>query len=199
MIKVHGRPDSSNSAKVFWALDEIGMPFELAQRGGRFGGNLDPDYLRMNPTGKVPTLEDGGVVVRESNAIIRYLGSRSGMESLWPSSPAGRAVIDQWMDWAATSLVPAMGKFRKAKTDPASAAKALEELARPIGLMDAALADRDFLAGNHFTLADIAVGPAVLRWSRIESQKPEFPKLATYLERLYARPAFVERLAKTLS
>src|SRR5215471_16835667 len=76
MLKVWGRKTSSNVQKVMWAIGDLGLAHERVDIGGSFGGNKEPPYLAMNPNGLVPTLEDGDVMLWESNTIVRYLGAR---------------------------------------------------------------------------------------------------------------------------
>ena len=82
--------------KVLWALAELGLPFERADIGGPFGGNREPAYLAKNPNGQIPTLEDGEVVIWESNSIVRYLAARYGAGWIWEEDPARRAEADRW-------------------------------------------------------------------------------------------------------
>src|ERR1700692_136372 len=102
---VWGRATSSNVMKVLWALGELGLPFERIDVGGAFGKTDTPDYRAMNPTGLVPTLQEGDFTLWESNAIVRYLaqGHASG-SALWPNEAHARANIDRWMDAQQTLL-----------------------------------------------------------------------------------------------
>ena len=92
-------------------LGETKQPFEHIQLGGGFGGLDEPDYLKLNPHGRIPTLCDEDVVVWESNAIIRYLAAKYLPDSMWPNDLAERAHADQWMDWAQTRLYPDFNKL----------------------------------------------------------------------------------------
>lgn len=199
MIQVYGRSDSSNSAKVYWLLDEIAMAYQRIDRGGQFGGNTDPDYLAMNPHGKVPTIVDGDLVLWESNAILRYLASQYQTEDLWPATAAGRAAIDKWMDWSATALVPALGRLRKAmKAGEDEVKAATPSVFSAFTLLDGQLQHNDYIAGQSFSLADIAAGPAIHRWFLLTMAKPDLHNLTAYFERLRKRPPFVARIAEAL-
>jgi glutathione S-transferase len=83
--------------KVAWFADELGMRYERHDVGGKFG--MDAGYLAKNPNALIPTIEDEGLVLWESNAILRYLASRYGGECYWPADPQQRAIGDRWMDW----------------------------------------------------------------------------------------------------
>jgi glutathione S-transferase len=90
--------------KALWLLTELALPYERVDYGGAFGGNKDPDYLRLNPNGLVPTLIDDGTVIWESNTILRYLANKVGPTDFYPTQPARRAFCERWMDWQLSTL-----------------------------------------------------------------------------------------------
>ena len=92
-----------------WTLEELELPYNQILAGGQHGGNRDADYLALNPNGLVPLLRDDetGVVLWESNTIVRYLAAQYGQKRLWIDAPAARAVGEKWMDWANQTLSPA--------------------------------------------------------------------------------------------
>jgi len=85
MLKLWGRINSINVQKVLWALDELKIPCERSDAGMQFGVVNEPFYRKMNPNGRVPTIEDDGFVLWESNAIVRYLSAKHGACTLWPN------------------------------------------------------------------------------------------------------------------
>src|SRR5580700_11170286 len=94
-----GRATSSNVMKVIWLLEELNLPYDRIDVGGAFGKTDTPEYRAMNPTGLVPTLQEGTFTLWESNAILRYLGTvHAGGGPLWPAEPHVRAQVDHWMD-----------------------------------------------------------------------------------------------------
>ncbi len=99
MLKIWGRTTSSNVQKVLWCCAELNIPYDRTDWGGPFGGNRDPEYLRLNPNGLVPTVIDGDLVMWESNSICRYLAATRDGESLYPRDPAARTHVERWMDW----------------------------------------------------------------------------------------------------
>jgi glutathione S-transferase len=105
-ITVWGRRSAFNVQKVLWTLDELGLQYEHRNAGGSFGGLNTPEFLAMNPHGRVPVLVDGALTVWESHSIVRYLAATYGPGSLWPPLPAARSFADRWMDWSATTLQP---------------------------------------------------------------------------------------------
>jgi glutathione S-transferase len=104
MLKVWGRRSAFNVQKVMWVVAELGLPHERIDVGGAFGGLDDPAFLAINPHRRIPVIDDAGLVVWESHAIIRYLCARYGSGTLWPPDAAERSFADRWMDWSATTL-----------------------------------------------------------------------------------------------
>ncbi len=105
MLKLWGRDNSTNVKKVLWCLEELDLPYTRIDAGGAFGVVGEAAYAAMNPNRLVPCLEDGDLVLWESNAIVRYLAARYGAGALWNETPAPRAQADKWMDWV-TSCWP---------------------------------------------------------------------------------------------
>ena len=108
MLKLWGRINSINVQKVLWTLAELNVPYERTGAGLQFGVVNEPFYRRMNPNGRVPTIEDDGFVLWESNAIVRYLSAKHGAGTLWPNDPRQRADADRWMDWTTSTVAPAL-------------------------------------------------------------------------------------------
>ena len=109
MRRLWGRLTSVNVQKAVWGLDETGLPYDRVEAGGAHGVVNDPGYRTMNPNGLVPTLEEDGFVLWESNAILRYLAATGPALALaLPADPRARAHVEQWLDWQATSFTPAM-------------------------------------------------------------------------------------------
>src|SRR5215469_16904211 len=106
MIKIWGRNTSVNVQKVMWAVGELELPHERIDIGGSFGKNKEPAYLAMNPNGLVPTLEEDGFLLWESNSIVRYLAAKYGAGKLEPADAHARARASSWMDWQLTVAHP---------------------------------------------------------------------------------------------
>ena len=109
MITLWGRKNSINVQKALWCIEELGLAYERIDAGRGYGVTDTPEYRRMNPNGLVPTIEDDGFVLWESNAIVRYLCSKHSAGELCPADPKVRADTDRWMDWQATAFTPAFG------------------------------------------------------------------------------------------
>jgi glutathione S-transferase len=102
MLRIWGRTNSVNVKKALWCAEELGLQYERIDAGLQFGVNKTPEYLKMNPTGLVPTIDDDGFVLWESHSIVRYLCAKHGAGKLWPTDLQRRADAERWMDWAFT-------------------------------------------------------------------------------------------------
>jgi glutathione S-transferase len=195
-LTIWGRISSVNVQKVVWCAEELGLTYERIDAGGAFGVNDTPRYLAMNPNGLVPTIDDDGFVLSESNAIVRYLAARHGAESLWPEALQARAQVDRWMEWQSTEWTPSMRdvfwqlvrvapEARDAGAVEASRRKS-EKLA---GILDAHLASRRWIAGEGFTLADLVNGCAAHRWLHLPMERVPRPNLERWYGELRSRAA----------
>jgi glutathione S-transferase len=205
---VWGRPTSSNVMKVLWGLGELGLPFERIDVGGAFGKTDTPEYRAMNPTGLVPTLQEGDFTLWESNAILRYLGqTHANGTKLWPTDPHTRANIDHWMDAQQTVFNrPMSGVFwglvrtPADKRDLTAVAAAIEETTRAWRMIEAKLNHHDFIAGTDFSLCDIPWGVHAHRWFGMDYQgltRPEMPAVRAWYDRLCQRPAYRQHVMAT--
>ena len=197
MLKILGRRTSGNVMKPVWVLDELGLEYEREDVGGKFGGNREPGYLAMNPTGLVPTLVEDDFVLWESNAITRYLCEKYGHGSLFPADPRVRATADTWMDWQQTTCAPMMlpvfwGLVRtpEAERDHDRINAGIERGHEVWGMLDRHLEGRAFVAGDELTMGDIPIGPQAHRWFNLVDERPSMPNLEAWYQRLTERPAF---------
>ena len=197
MLEVWGRRNSSNVIPVMWAVGELGLEHIRHDVGGSFRG-LDTDaFAAMNPNRKVPTINDDGFVMWESNAIIRYLCARYGDGSLAPHDAQRRAIADQWMEWHKTTSYPAyislfwaIVRTEPAHRDTAEIARLSESLADSLRVLEAQLENYSYVAGDEITMADISIGPAIYRYFVLDIERPDLPMIAAWYERLKQRPAF---------
>jgi len=201
MLKVLGRNNSSNVQKVMWAIGELGLPHQRVDVGGAFGGNKEPAYLALNPTGLVPTLDDDGFILWESNAIVRYLAARYGAGTLEPADIKTRARANQWMDWqialgaASTPVFWGLIRTPPEQRDHAAIAKGKAEYIRLITMLDAALANSAYVAGDAFSMGDIPVGVLTYRYFKLVTDGPDLPHLRRWYATLEQRPAFREHVS----
>jgi glutathione S-transferase len=197
MLKIWGRATSSNVQKVLWCCVELGIAFERVDLGGPFGGNQDPEYLALNPNGLVPTVQDGDLVLWESNTICRYLAATHDGAQLYPAAPAARALVERWMDWQLSTIGPPMGAllFGLIRSRPEQRDHAALEAARRKALagwtiVEDALDDHSWLAGSALSLAEIVLGTQVYRWHTFPVERPALKKLRAWYERMRERPGF---------
>ncbi|MFC0396908.1 glutathione S-transferase family protein [Paraburkholderia rhizosphaerae] len=199
MIRIWGRSNSVNVQKVLWCCDELVLPYERIDAGLQFGRNNEPEYLAMNPTGRIPTLVDGDYVLWESHSIVRYLTMQYGeSSSLYPTDAKARASIDRWLDWTLAMLVPAerpvflaVVRTPAEQRDAAKLAADIDAVAALWKMIDAQLQGRFHIEGEKFTLADIVIGSYAKRWFGLEGvERPPLPNLERWYLRLATRSGF---------
>jgi len=207
-LRIWGRANSVNVQKVLWCLCELELAFERIDAGMAFGRNRDPDYLAMNPNGRVPTLQDGDFVLWESNSIMRYLVLAYGKGSpIYPQAPKRRAGVDRWLDWTLSTLQPvdrpvfwALVRSPAEQRDMAAIQKDADAEAVQWRIVDNQLATRRFIEGDDFTLADIALGAYARRWFGVEGViKPPLAHLERWFAQFAGRPGFKQFIAPPMS
>ena len=207
-ITIWGRANSVNVQKVLWCLYELELAYRRIDAGMAFGKNHEPEYLAMNPNGRVPTLVDGDFVLWESNSIMRYLVLACRPEApLYPQDPKGRASVDRWLDWTLSTLQPvdrpvfwALVRTPLAQRDMVAIQKDADAEAAQWRVVELYLKTRRFITGDEFTLADIALGAYARRWFGVEGiAKPSLPHLERWFGELASRPGFVRHIAPPMS
>ncbi len=206
MLKIWGRINSVNVKKVVWTAEECGVAYERIDAGMQYGVVSTPAYLAMNPNARVPTLDDDGFVLWESNTMVRYLARRYGQGTLDPQDLRQYADADRWMDWCTSTLA---GAFRNVFWGMVRTpieqrdAKAIEtsrvETAKLLAIPEAVLAHQPYLAGAQFTMGDIPLGCFVHLWLSMPIERPAHPALSAWHARLAARPAFQKAVNTPLS
>lgn len=202
MLKIWGRRNSFNVQKVMWLVGELAIPHEHITVGGKFGGLSTPEFLAMNPHGRIPVIKDDETVVWESHSILRYLAARYGHGQFWADDPGVRAQAESWMDWAQTTLQPEFltgifwGFYRtpEAQRDWPAIQKSIQRCNNYFQLLKNILQNRNYLTGNEITLADITVGTILYRYYEIEFEKPVLPNIEAWYKRLQERPAYREHV-----
>jgi len=197
MLKIWGRVNSINVQKALWCCGELNLKYERIDAGMKFGVNNTPEYKALNPNALVPTIDDDGFILWESQAIVRYLARKHGLGTLCPSDPKACADADRWMDWNATTvwlnLRPIFwGLVRTApeQRDHALLADSRNKLAANMAILDAHLAGRKYMLGDAFTMGDIPLGTAVQRWFNLPIEREPYRNLEAYYRRLQGRAAF---------
>jgi len=202
MLKIWGRKSSINVQKVMWAVGELGIAHERIDAGGPFRGLDTEAFGAMNPNRRVPTIDDEGVVVWESNAIVRYLAAKHGAGSLWPVDPGERARSDMWMEWTTADLQPAFvgGVFWAFYRTPEpqrnwpAIRQGVARSAILFRILDRHLEGKDFVAGERLTIGDIAAGAQLYRYYELEIDRPNMPNVEAWYARLKERPAYREHV-----
>ena len=197
MKTIWGRLTSINVAKAVWAAREVNIPFDRIDVGGPFGKLDTPEYGALNPNRKIPTLDDEGFILWESNSIVRYLAAQYGAGGLWAADARERALGDRWLDWQACEFGPAMGvvflgliRTPEEKRNHQAIADATARANKMLPIVEQTLAGgRAFIAGERFGVGDIALGCALDRWYQLPVERPAMPRIEQYLARLRARPA----------
>jgi len=197
MLKIWGRTTSSNVQKVLWTCAELGLDYERLDVGGPFGGNRDPEYLRLNPNGLVPTVKDGDLIMWESNTICRYLCTMHNGEPLYPRDPDGRTHVERWMDWQLSVIGAPMGQLLQGlirstpeTRNPAAIEAARQRAATGWSIVDDAVSGQPYLAGDRLTLSEIVLGTLIYRWFNFAIERPEMPHLRAWYDRMRERPGF---------
>lgn len=198
MIEVYAFA-TPNSIKVPIALEELGLDYTLNGVNVRNGEQKAPDFVALNPNAKVPVLVDGPLVLTESAAILVYLAEKMGR--LLPASGERRARVFEQLFFHASGLGPAFGQagfFKKQASEPQSVAIARfgAEAARTAGMLDAALGRHAFVAGDDFTIADIAHFGWMWRRAFAEVDIADLPNLSRWVAEIEARPAVVRAIAR---
>lgn len=196
MLKVYGFLASINVRKVLWAAGEVGLPFHREEWGGAGRSLADPEFTTLSRFGVVPVIDHDGLIVRESNTIVRYLAAVQGRTDLLPAAPRDRAAVETWMDWQATDLNtswrPAFHSvMRGLKATPEAIAASEAAWTKNIGHLDAHLSASRYAAGDYFTVADICIGLSLHRWVGTPIAHPHFPNCNRYYDLIRSRPAFM--------
>lgn len=206
-IKIWGRANSGNVKKVLVVAEELNIPYERIDAGLQFGVVDTPAYRKLNPNGRVPTIEDGDYVLWESHAICRYLAMTRGGERIYPSDPKKRASVDRWLDWTLSVVVPVdvplfWGTIRTPpeKQDKAAIAENVKKVGAVFQILEDRLNGRDYIEGPEATLADLILGIFVYRFLHNPFiDRPAMPRLEAWCARLCERPSYKAHVDQPLN
>jgi glutathione S-transferase len=191
----------SSATRIHWALEELGLAYEKVKLDLRAGDQKKPDFLKINPNGKVPALVVDGVTMFESLAILIHLGERHGVDrGLWPrEGTSERAEALTWIVWGSVSLAAEVFKIFMNTSDwtPAESHNAMQaDMARQefhnlLKILDARLHGREYIVGDTFTFADLG-NASLLGWATgmLKTDMSQYPAVAAWLGRCTGRPAF---------
>jgi glutathione S-transferase len=189
MMQLYWAP-RSRSFSALWLMEETGQPYERVLIDIRTGAQRSPDYLAINPMGKVPALKDGEATLAEAAAICAYVAERYPEAKLAPplGSPL-RAKYLYWLFFAPGCVEPAMVQIAT-KIEMNSVAAGWGDAQRVFDVLDAALSKGPWILGEDFSVSDIAIGAALNFAVRLFKMVPPRPSFEAYLARCMARPAF---------
>ena len=199
MIKLYGIP-RSRTARCIWMLEELELPYELVPVSF-MGDSRKPDYMKINPNGHIPALQDGDLTLFESLAINLYL-ARKYDKGLWPKTIEGEAKAYQWSIWTMTELeepllTVLMNRMLlpEGQRDARKADDAAKRVQTPVNVLEGALTG-DFLGGKDFTVTDLNVA-SVLSWATLARlDLSDAPKTTAWLGRCTARPGWARTASK---
>jgi GST-like protein len=191
-----------NPMKVALFLEEAGLPYDAVPVDTRKGDQHKPDFLKVNPNGKVPAIVDGDATVFDSNAILLYLAEKTGKFLPSDKSPKARGELLSWLMFAATGLGPYSGQsvhFRNYAPEklPYAINRYAFEAQRHYGILEERLASRKYMLGNEYTIVDMDVWG----WARLlpfvvgEENWAKYPNLKRLVDEISARPAAARAIA----
>jgi glutathione S-transferase len=198
---IYGSSLSSNTKRVTVCAYELGLAAELVELDFSKGEHKTPDYMKLNPMGKMPAMvDDDGFALWESSAMAWYLAERNPSKGLLPLDMKGRADQLRWMFWNACHVEPAMGALAferwikphlmKQETDEERCAEKLQELERFLPILNAQLEGRDWLGGKACSVADVCLGVTLEVAERINVDLSAYRHIGSWLSRLQARPSW---------
>lgn len=195
----------TRSIRVRWTLQELGIDFESVEVDLPKGAHQHPDFLKLNPAGKIPVLVDGEVIVTESVAIVLYLAEKHPEKRLLPSDLAQRAQVYRWLLFAATELEQPLWRIARHTSLLAEADRrqddielARRDFARMAAVLEEHLRGRQWVASEDVSVADF-VTAYTLDWANEVGLLERCPTLRTYMERMYARPKAAPRIAVAMA
>ncbi|ODH02440.1 glutathione S-transferase [Nostoc sp. KVJ20] len=195
----------TRSIRVRWILQELGVEFEAISINMRAGEHRTPDFLTINPTGKLPVLIDGEHIITESVAIALYLGEKYPESNLVPTDLLLRAQLYRWLLFTATELEQPLWRiarhtfiYPEELRLPAEIPLARQDFTSMAVVLENHLLDRQFVVGEHVTVADFVLA-YTLDWANEVQLLATFPTLVDYMERMYKRPKASGRIAAALA
>ena len=193
---------SSRAFRSVWAIEEVGVEYEHVPT--HFGADSKtPEYLAVNPNGRIPALVDGDLVVFESMAINLYLAERYG-DGLLPASVEARAHVNQWSVWGISEIEPLQMQIiiqkyftPDEKKNPKVVESAKRQLERPLKVLDAHLEGRDFLVGDAFSIADLNLASVLdLLIGMAQHDVSHHANVKRWVDACYARPSYAAAKAR---
>jgi glutathione S-transferase len=199
-MKLYGIP-ASRAVRSIWAAEEVGVDYDLVPTS-YLEPSKTPEYLAINPNGRIPALMDGDLVLFESMAINLYLAKTYGGK-LYPSDPHDEARAIQWTIWGIAelespliSMVLHTVLLPEDQRDSAVVANAEAAVQRPLAVLDDQVSDREYLLGGDFTIADLNVAGVLVTALFAKYDLSNFEHVARWMSRCTGRPSFARTQAK---
>jgi len=199
MIVFYGSPMSS-AVRTHWMLEEIGVPYEYKRISLREGDNKKPEFLKVSPGGKIPTIQDGDVTLTESMAINFYLAEKYG-KGLMPSDAVERARVYEWSFWSISNVQPLLLTVLlhtmikpEAERDPKAVEAARAQIPPYLDLLNHALQGKDYLIANRFTVADLNTASVIGLGSFVGVDFSGYANIQAWLARVQSRPSFAKSM-----
>lgn len=192
-MKLHHHPLSGHSHRAVLLASLLNVPHELVEVDLMAGAHKRPEFLALNPFGQVPVLEDDGVIVADSNAILVYLAKKAGRTDWLPEDPQGAAAVQRWLSVAAGEVAygPAAARLITVFGAKFNADEVIGRAHTLLGRLEARLEDADWLVGSQATIADVAIYSYVARAPEGNVDLSGYPNVNAFLRRLEALPGFV--------
>jgi glutathione S-transferase len=192
-MKLYYHPLSGHSHRARLFVSLLGIPHELIEVDLKSGAHKKPEFLALNPFGQVPVLDDDGTIVSDSNAILVYLAKKFGKTGWLPEDPQGAASVQRWLSVAAGEIAygPAAARLITvfgAKYNPDDVIGRAHVLLKRV---EAHLADREWLVGDHPTISDVSLYSYVARAPEGNVDLSAYPRVNALLRRIEALPGFV--------
>ncbi|MFM0045209.1 glutathione S-transferase family protein [Paraburkholderia sediminicola] len=192
-IRLHTTQLSGHGHRVKLFLTLLDLPFEVIELDMRAGDNRRPEYLKLNPFGQVPTIEDGDTVLFDSNAILVYLAKRYGGPSWLPEDAPGAAAVQRWLSLAAGQIAygPCAARLVTVFGAPLNLDTAQKIALKLFDVLDAELASKPFAAGDRVSIADIAAHTYIAHAPEGGVSLEPYPNIRAWLRRVEALPRFI--------
>ena len=194
----------TRSIRVRWTLQELGVDFESISLNLPAGEHRSPEFLKLNPAGKIPVLVDGDLVLTESVAIVKYLAEKYPDRGLLPTTLKDRAEVDRWLLFTATELEQPLWRISRHtflypvnERIPAEVTLAGREFKEMAAIAEHHLQHMQFVVGDRVTVADFVLA-YTLDWGNEVGLLGDFPNLRGYIERMYSRPRAAPRISAAM-
>lgn len=192
-MKLYHHPLSGHAHRAHLFVSLLGLPHELVEVDLMAGAHKTPEFLTLNPFGQVPVLEDDGVVIADSNAILVYLAKKAGRGDWLPEDPVGAAAVQRWLSVAAGELAygPAAARLVTVFGAKFNAEEVIGRAHTLLARLESRLGGHDWLVGDHPTIADVAIYSYVARAPEGNVDLSGYPSVGDFLRRVEALPGFV--------